>query len=115
MRTAYHQHLLVVPLLLLLLRCSVCTLTTLHYHPLPQPIADSNWRRGFNRFYDWHLARRLRQLSAEHLALFEGSDKPFDLELARRANTVRAFDDAITRVSFGRRGLYCSERVLTVC
>ena len=69
--------------------------------PPPQPIADSNWRRGFNKFYDWHLARRLRQLSTDHLLLFEGSDKPFDLELARRADTVRAFDDAITRVSFG--------------
>lgn len=74
-----------------------------HICPHQQPIADENWRKGFNKVYDWNLANSLRSLSFDHLDLFEGSDKPYDLELARRAKTIREFDDAVTRVSFGMR------------
>ena len=58
---------------------------------------------GFNRVYDKNLANGLRRIYKSHEHLFEAlEDKGnYQLELAANSKTIRDFDDAITRVSFG--------------
>ena len=70
-----------------------------------QPLSDANFKKGFNRLYDWNLARALRRIYSQHHSLFEeeatrGSGKPFNPSLALNAKTIRDFDEAITAVSF---------------
>ena len=90
-------------------------------NPFDLALSDANFERGFNRVYDFNLARSLRTIFAEHAHLWEEEkeeskggegekekekkkgtlDPLFDPERAKAAKTIRDFDDAITRVSFG--------------
>ena len=82
-------------------------------NPFDLVLSDKNFERGFNRVYDFNLARSLRTIFAEHAHLWEdegkggeenkslGLDPLFDPARAKAAKTIRDFDDAITRVSFG--------------
>lgn len=62
---------------------------------------DENFKLGFNRIYDRNLARGLRNIYRRHEHLFEGIQGEYQLDLAANCQTIRDFDDAITRVSFG--------------
>lgn len=74
-------------------------------NPFDLALSDANFERGFNRVYDFNLARSLRTIFAEHAHLWEQDGKGggglFDPQRAKAAKTIRDFDDAITRVSFG--------------
>ncbi len=70
-----------------------------------QPLSDANFKKGFNRIYDWNLARALRRIYSKHHSLFEEEaatkdGKPFNPTLALNSKTIRDFDEAITAVSF---------------
>ena len=68
-----------------------------------QVTCDENFKLGFNRVYDKNLANGLRRIYKSHEHLFEAlEDKGnYQLDLAANSKTIRDFDDAITRVSFG--------------
>ena len=51
--------------------------------------------------YDRNLAKSLRNIFMRHAHLFDGIGGEFQPELAANCRTIRDFDDAITRVSFG--------------
>ena len=50
---------------------AVAVLTLFSSRFLLQPLSDANFKTGFNRLYDWNLARSLRRIYAEHHPLFE--------------------------------------------
>lgn len=70
-------------------------------NPFDLVLSDANFQTGFNRVYDWNLAASLRGIFQRHAGLWEGAAAPFDPARAAAATTIRDFDDAITRVSFG--------------
>jgi len=68
-----------------------------------QAISDDNFHVGFNNIYDKNLARSLRNISKKHAHLFKGLEDKYDLDLAANCTSIRGFDDAITRRTFGRK------------
>lgn len=66
-----------------------------------QAISDDNFHVGFNRIYDVNLARSLGKIFKRHAHLFKGLEGKYDLKMAENAKSIREFDDAITRVTFG--------------
>ena len=74
-------------------------------NPFDLTVSDQNFNRGFNRIYDWNLAKALKKIYAKHHPLFlravEKGMKAYDPDRALTAKTIRDFDDAITRISFG--------------
>ncbi|EFN55873.1 hypothetical protein CHLNCDRAFT_145469 [Chlorella variabilis] len=75
-------------------------------NPFDLPLSDSNFQQGFNRIYDWNLARSLNRIYQNHHHLFEaeaanGEGRPYRPDVAIGAKTIREFDDAITRIAFG--------------
>jgi len=74
-------------------------------NPFDLTVSDQNFTKGFNRIYDWNLAKALRRIYAKHHPLFlsavEKGLKAYQPERALGAKTIRDFDDAITRISFG--------------
>lgn len=74
-------------------------------NPFDLVVADAAFARGFNRLYDANLARSLRTIFRRHAHLWQDESatagKPFDPVAGAAAASIRAFDDAITRVSFG--------------
>ena len=73
-------------------------------NPFDLVISDANFSTGFNRVYDTNLATSLRTIHAKHAHLWDtpaGKAKHFNSAAALQATTIRQFDDAITRVSFG--------------
>ena len=78
-----------------------------------QAISDANLREGFNKVYDRNLAKSLRRIYTQHSHLFAGIGGDYQPELAANCKTIREFDDAITRVSFGKT---CQQRcTVTLC
>ena len=67
-----------------------------------QAISDDNFHVGFNRIYDKNLARSLRKIFKKHAHLYKGLEDKYDLDLAANCDSIRGFDDAITRRTFGR-------------
>ncbi|KAK9809973.1 hypothetical protein WJX72_002837 [[Myrmecia] bisecta] len=70
-------------------------------NPFNLVVADQNFHVGFNRIYDHNLANSLRAIYAKHAHLFEGLEGEYQPQLAARCRTIREFDDALTRCSFG--------------
>ena len=68
-----------------------------------QAVSDDNFHVGFNNIYDKNLARSLRNIFKKHAHLFKGLEDKYDLDLAANCTTIRGFDDAITRRTFGRK------------
>ena len=66
-----------------------------------QAISDDNFHIGFNKIYDKNLARSLRNIFKKHAHLFKGLEDKYDLDLAASCTSIRDFDDAITRRTFG--------------
>lgn len=63
--------------------------------------SDRNFSRGFNRIYDMNLAKSLRGIFSQHAPLFAHLKHPFQPELAASCRSIREFDEALTRVTFG--------------
>ncbi|XP_022949852.1 embryogenesis-associated protein EMB8-like [Cucurbita moschata] len=70
-------------------------------NPFDLVVADEDFRKGFNNVYDKALARALRRIFSKHADLFNDMPGEFNIPLAANARTVREYDDALTRVSFG--------------
>lgn len=74
-------------------------------NPFDLTKSDENFNKGINRIYDWNLAKALKRIYSKHYPLFlsaaEKGVKPYQAERALEAKTIRDFDDAITRISFG--------------
>uniref|UniRef100_A0A0A0KNN2 AB hydrolase-1 domain-containing protein n=1 Tax=Cucumis sativus TaxID=3659 RepID=A0A0A0KNN2_CUCSA len=70
-------------------------------NPFDLIVADEDFRKGFNNVYDKSLAGALRKIFNKHAALFTDMTGEFNIRLAAQATTVRDYDDALTRVSFG--------------
>ncbi|KAK9810879.1 hypothetical protein WJX73_005069 [Symbiochloris irregularis] len=65
--------------------------------------SDANFQKGFSRLYNSRLASSLSAIFRSHRHIFEQSQdpRPYDLQRAANSKTIREFDDAITRISFG--------------
>lgn len=70
-------------------------------NPFNLPIADEDFRKGFNNVYDKALSSSLRKIFKKHIPLFEDIGGDYNITLAANAKTVREFDEGLTRVSFG--------------
>lgn len=70
-------------------------------NPFNLAISDANLGEGFNKVYNRNLAKSLRNIYKQHSHLFAGIGGDYQPELAAQCTTIREFDDAITRVSFG--------------
>jgi predicted alpha/beta-fold hydrolase len=70
-------------------------------NPFDLVIADEDFHKGFNNVYDKALSKSLRRIFSKHSLLFEDIGGEFNIPLAANAETVRDFDDGLTRVSFG--------------
>ncbi|KAK7404278.1 hypothetical protein VNO78_05042 [Psophocarpus tetragonolobus] len=70
-------------------------------NPFNLVVADEDFRKGFNIIYDKALSKALRKIFNKHILLFEDIGGEFNIPLAAKAKSVREFDDALTRVSFG--------------
>ena len=81
-----------------------CLLAKIMPHALLQQVkADEDFQVGFNRVYNSRLASSLSAIFRSHRHIFDNSKdpRPYDLDRAANSRTIREFDDAITRVSFG--------------
>ncbi|CAD7705102.1 unnamed protein product [Ostreobium quekettii] len=70
-------------------------------NPFNLVISDKALKIGVARLYDRNLGLAMRKLFQPHVALFRGHAEEHRIQAALNAQTVRDFDDAITRVSFG--------------
>ncbi|ESQ45454.1 hypothetical protein EUTSA_v10010419mg [Eutrema salsugineum] len=70
-------------------------------NPFDLVIADEDFHKGFNNVYDKALSRSLRRIFSKHSLLFEDIGGEFNIPMAANAETVRDFDEGLTRVSFG--------------
>ncbi|CAA7399800.1 unnamed protein product [Spirodela intermedia] len=70
-------------------------------NPFNLVIADEDFHKGFNNVYDKALAGALRRIFKKHSLLFEDMGGEYNIPLAANAQSVRDFDEALTRVSFG--------------
>ena len=74
--------------------CSMC-------NPFDLNRCDENLQRGFwGKLYSKSMANNMRKLFEPHKHLFQGL-REYEPALVRKARTVRDFDEAITRVTFG--------------
>ncbi|KAK9716713.1 hypothetical protein RND81_06G252500 [Saponaria officinalis] len=70
-------------------------------NPFNLPIADEDFRKGFNNIYDKALASGLSRIFKKHAPLFEDIGGDYNIPMAANAKTVKEFDEGLTRVSFG--------------
>lgn len=74
--------------------CSMC-------NPFDLNKCDENLQSGFfGKIYSKSMANNMRTLFEPHKHLFQGL-REYEPALVRKARTVRDFDEAITRVTFG--------------
>lgn len=74
--------------------CSMC-------NPFDLNRCDENLQKGFwGKLYSKSMANNMRKLFEPHKHLFQGL-REYEPALVRKARTVRDFDEAITRVTFG--------------
>lgn len=70
-------------------------------NPFNLTVGDRALKKGVARIYDRNLGSGLSRIFRQHAHLFEDIEGEYEPELAMNARTVRDFDSAITRVSFG--------------
>ncbi|KAG9452599.1 hypothetical protein H6P81_005503 [Aristolochia fimbriata] len=70
-------------------------------NPFNLVIADENLRKGFNKVYDRSLRSALCKIYKKHAVLFEGMGDEYKTKVAANPKTLKEFDEALTRVSFG--------------
>nr|GME12104.1 embryogenesis-associated protein EMB8 [Ipomoea batatas] len=66
-------------------------------NPFNLPIADEDFRKGFNIVYDKALANALCKIFKKHALLFEDIGGEYNIPLAANAKTVKEFDEGLTR------------------
>ena len=69
-------------------------------NPFDLVMCDQALEHGMGRVYSRSMGNGMRRLFTPHAALFRGSAR-FDTDMAAAATSVRDFDEAITRRSFG--------------
>lgn len=57
---------------------------------------------GFNTIYDKNLSDGLKKIFAKHQLVWNGAKGPARPDLVLPSKTIRGFDDAITRHTFGK-------------
>ncbi|KAM0934411.1 putative alcohol O-acetyltransferase [Dioscorea sansibarensis] len=80
-------------------------------NPFNLVYADEDFQQGFNIVYDRALARALSKIFNKHALLFEGIEGEYNIPVAANARSIREFDEALTRVSFGFKSVddyYCN-------
>ncbi|KAD3641407.1 hypothetical protein E3N88_30631 [Mikania micrantha] len=70
-------------------------------NPFDLVMSDEDLCKGFNRIYNRSLAKALSGILKKHLMLFEDIGGDYNIPLAANAQTIRDYDDGLTRVSFG--------------
>ncbi|XP_076927679.1 embryogenesis-associated protein EMB8-like [Bidens hawaiensis] len=70
-------------------------------NPFNLVVADEDFRKGFNKVYDKSLSSSLRRIFKKHALLFGEMSEEYNIPAAANCRSVREFDDALTRVSFG--------------
>ncbi|XP_024994101.1 embryogenesis-associated protein EMB8-like [Cynara cardunculus var. scolymus] len=70
-------------------------------NPFNLVIADEDFHKGFNIVYDRALSASLRRIFSRHAPLFEEINGDYNIPAAANCKSVREFDEALTRVSFG--------------
>ena len=78
-------------------------------NPFDLTVSDKNFQKGFSRVYVFNLPQSLRRIYKNPHHLFVDATakgiRKFEPERALNAKTIREFDDAITRISFGWRSV----------
>nr|XP_043607339.1 embryogenesis-associated protein EMB8-like [Erigeron canadensis] len=70
-------------------------------NPFNLVIANEDIRKGFNKYYDKAFATSLSTILKRHALLFEEIDGGYNIPAAANCKSVREFDEALTRFSFG--------------
>ncbi|KAI3713472.1 hypothetical protein L1987_72050 [Smallanthus sonchifolius] len=70
-------------------------------NPFNLVVADEDFRKGFNKVYDKSLSSSLSRIFKKHALLFEEMNGEYNIPAAANCKSVREFDEALTRVSFG--------------
>ncbi|KAK9093842.1 hypothetical protein Scep_025311 [Stephania cephalantha] len=70
-------------------------------NPFNLVMADEDIRKGLNNIYDRAIANSLSKIFLKSRLLFEGIGGEYNIDLADNGKTIRDYDDAITRVTFG--------------
>jgi hypothetical protein len=70
-------------------------------NPFNLTIGIGALEKGFNKIYDVNLAKAMRAMVERNAKVWNAAGVNFDVGGAAVAPSVRAWDDAITRVSFG--------------
>ncbi|XP_021288681.1 embryogenesis-associated protein EMB8 [Herrania umbratica] len=70
-------------------------------NPFDLVIADENLRKGFNNIYDRALREALCRIFTKHAPLFEDIEDKYNVQVGLNPQTVREYDEAITRVALG--------------
>lgn len=70
-------------------------------NPFDLSLGSKNLQRGFNKVYSKNLGGAMSRIMQRNRKVWNGVGGDFDVEGACNASSVWAWDDAITRVSFG--------------
>ncbi|GJR08588.1 reverse transcriptase [Tanacetum coccineum] len=70
-------------------------------NPFNLVIADEDFHEGFNVVYSKAISSSLRRIFKRHALLFEEMSDEYNIPAAANCKTIREFDEALTRVSFG--------------
>ncbi|KAK1438561.1 hypothetical protein QVD17_04370 [Tagetes erecta] len=70
-------------------------------NPFNLVVADEDFSKGFNKVYERALSSSLRRIFKKHALLFEEIGGEYNIPAAANCKSVREFDEALTRVSFG--------------
>ncbi|KAK9145744.1 hypothetical protein Sjap_005647 [Stephania japonica] len=70
-------------------------------NPFNLVMADEDIRKGLNNIYDRAIANSLSKIFQKNRLLFEGIGGEYNIDLADNGKTIRDYDEAITRVTFG--------------
>ncbi|MEW5315800.1 MAG: hypothetical protein WDW38_007205 [Sanguina aurantia] len=70
-------------------------------NPFDLTISNANFTKGFNTIYDKNLSDGLKKIFAKHQLVWNGAKGPARPDLVLPSKTIREFDDAITRHTFG--------------
>lgn len=86
-------------------------------NPFNLTIGIGDLEKGFNRIYDYNLAKQMSAMVQRNAKVWRGAGPDFNPEAARQSPSVRAWDDALTRTAFGTFVTWSliQLRVLIIC
>ncbi|KAL4570597.1 hypothetical protein LXL04_026255 [Taraxacum kok-saghyz] len=70
-------------------------------NPFNLVMSDEDICKGFSKIYNQSLGKALGGILKKHLPLFEDIGGEYNIQLAANAETIRDYDEGLTRVSFG--------------